>query len=180
MAHPFWDVFGEYHMQTEEFIYHWQNKNFDALEVVAACDNTGNGTNLQELLRCEMMGEGYRIPVVGASDAHNAFGESPNQLFNKAFTLVFAKDFEEIPQAVCDERSVAVDRRDDKEFRTVGKYRYAKYARFLLREYAPAYVVLCKEHAAAIADGNRERIGEAEKRIAAFRGRFFGADQNSI
>ncbi len=50
MAHPFWETYGEYHMQTEEFIYHWQNGNFDALEVIAACDGTGNGNNLQEMI----------------------------------------------------------------------------------------------------------------------------------
>lgn len=173
MAHPFWTVFGEYHMQTEEFVYHWENKDFDALEVLAACDNNGNGNNLQEMLRCEMLSMGYRIPVVGASDAHNTDITCSNELFNRIFTIVFAESFDDIPNAIKAERGVAIERRDRDDFRAVGKYRYAKYARFLMREYYPFYAELCRAHADAMLSGDKKSIADAEIAITNFKNEFF-------
>lgn len=173
MAHPFWETYGEYHMQTEEFVYHWQNGDFDALEVIAACDGTGNGNNLQEMLRCDMLVDGYKIPVVGSSDAHTTVNKLPIDLFNKQFTLCFAKDFNDIPSAIKSERSVAIDCINDTHFHAVGKFRYAKYARFLIWEYYALYAKLCRKHAKALASKNMPQIKEIEKEIAEFKYKFF-------
>lgn len=173
MAHPFWECYGEYHMQTEEFIYHWQNGHFDALEVIADCDNSGNGNNLQETLRCDMLSQGFKIPVVGASDAHKTNELTPSCKFNHYFSIVFAKSFDEIPAAIKEERGVAIDRRDDIDFRAVGKFRFAKYARYLMREYYPLYAKLCAEHATALKDKNSLKIKETEKKISDFNKKFF-------
>lgn len=173
MAHPYWECYGEYHMQTEEFVYHWQNGDFDALEVIAGCDGTGNGNNLQELLRCDMLADGYKIPVVGSSDAHTTENKHPTDKFNHQFTIVFAKDFDEIPDAIKSERGVAIDRCDDIHFRAIGKFRYAKYARFLLKEFYPPYAKLCDVHAKALASKDKAQIKETEKQITEFKGKFF-------
>ena len=173
MAHPFWETFGEYHMQTEEFVYHWKNGDFDALEVIAGCDGTGNGNNLQEMLRCDMLSEGYKIPVVGSSDAHTTVNKVPTDLFNKQFTLCFAKDFNDVPAAIKAERSVAIDCIDDVHFRAVGKFRYAKYARFLIWEYYASYAKLCLDHAKALKNKNMLQIKEIEKQITKFKLKFF-------
>lgn len=160
-------------MQTEEFIYHWQNGDFDALEVIAACDGTGNGNNLQEMLRCDMMSEGYKIAVVGSSDAHTTDNKCSTDLFNKQFTIVFAKDYNDIPNAIKSERSVAISCTDDTLFHVVGKFRYGKYARFLLKEYYPVYAEYCEMHAKALADKNVIKIAETEKEINDFKLKFF-------
>lgn len=173
MAHPYWEVFGEYHMQTEEFIYHWQHGDFDALEVIAGCDGTGNGNNLQEMLRCDMIADGYKIPVVGSSDAHRTYIKTASDRFNKQFTLVFAKDIDEIPAAIKAERGVAIDRRDDMDFRAIGKFRYAKYARYLMWEFYPPYASLCEIHAKALLDGDKKQIAKTEKQITDFKTKFF-------
>ena len=174
MAHPYWECYGEYHMQTEEFIYHWQNGDFDALEVIAGCDGTGNGNNLQEMLRCDMLADGYIIPVVGSSDAHTTKPKVATDRFNKQFTIVFAKNYNDIPAAIKAERGVAIDRRDDMDFRAIGKFRYAKYARYLMREFYPPYVSLCETHAEALANKDSNKILEIEKRINDFKNKFFG------
>lgn len=174
MAHPYWECYGEYHMQTEEFIYHWQNGDFDALEVIAGCDGTGNGNNLQEMLRCDMLADGYKIPIVGSSDAHTTKPRVATDRFNKQFTLVFAKNYNEIPDAIKAERGIAVDRRDDLDFRVIGKFRYAKYARYLMREFYPPYAKLCEIHAEALANKDSKKILEIEKLIIDFKDKFFG------
>lgn len=173
MAHPFWETFGEYHMQTEEFIYHWQNAHFDALEVIAACDGTGNGNNLQEMLRTDMLADGYKIPVVGSSDAHTTVNKRSTDRFNQQFTIVFAKDFDDIPNAIVAERGVAIDRRDDLDYRAIGKFRYAKYARYLMWEYYPIFANLCSKHANALKEKNTVKINEIENEINAFKAKFF-------
>lgn len=173
MAHPFWECYGEYHMQTEEFIYHWKNGHFDALEVIAGCDGTGNGNNLQEMLRCDMLAEGCKIPVVGSSDAHTTVNKCSHDRFNNQFTVVFAKDFNDIPNAIKSERSVAISRTDDTYFHTVGKFRYGKYARFLLKEYFPTYTNLCREHAEALMNKDTAQIKVLQEKINYFKSRFF-------
>ncbi len=173
MAHSYWECYGEYHMQTEEFIYHWQNGHFDALEVIAGCDGTGNGNNLQEMLRCDMLAEGYKIPVVGSSDAHTAVNKVATDLFNNQFTIVFAKDFDDIPNAIKNEQGVAVDRTDDVHYRAIGKFRYAKYARFLMQEFYLLYAKLCDLHAKALASKDSTQIKETEIKLDNLKRKFF-------
>ena len=173
LPHPFWYCYGEYNMQTEEAIYHLGNGDFDALEVLAGCDADGNGNNLQEMLYFDLISEGYRIPVVGSSDAHYRAADGPFTLFNKQFTIVFAENFDEIPNAIRDFRSVAINRRSDTDFHAIGKFRYAKYARYLMKYFYPAYATLCAAHASAMAVGDGAAIGDAEAQIAAYKTRFF-------
>ena len=172
LPHPYWHI-GEYHTQPEEVIYHFRHGDYDALEVLAACDYQHNGSNLQELLRVEMIAEGIRVPVVGSSDAHYALSRKANGLFGIQFTLVFAESPEEIPAAVKDERGVAIRRTDDVIFHAVGRYRYAKYARFLMAEYYPDYTKLTERHAAAMAAKDSAALRETEAAIAAFNREFF-------
>ena len=173
MAHPFWECYGEYHMQTEEFIFHWEHGDFDALEVIAGCDGNGNGNNLQEMLRCDMLANGYKIPVVGSSDAHTTVNKVSTDKFNNQFTIVFANSFDDIPNAIKNEQSVAIERKDDFDFRAIGKFRYTKYARFLMSEYYPNYAKLCSEHALALKEKNNIKIKEVEKTISNFNKNFF-------
>ncbi|MBE6739998.1 MAG: hypothetical protein E7565_06755 [Ruminococcaceae bacterium] len=173
MAHPFWEAYGEYNMEADDFIYHWKNGHFDALEVIAGCDNYGNGNNLQEMLRTDLLEQGYKIPVVGSSDAHSTTKTGWCQFFNVQFTIAFAKDFEDIPNAVKQERCVAVERKDDRYFRAVGKYRYAKYARFLMSEYFTRYQRFTSAHSEALYSGDKQKIAQTEKATADFRQQFF-------
>ncbi len=173
MAHPFWECYGEYHMQTEEFIYHWEKGHFDALEVIAGCDGTGNGNNLQEMLRCDMLAQGYKIPVVGSSDAHTTVNKCSIDKFNNQFTIVFAKNFDTIPNAIKNGCAVAIERRDDSDYRVIGSFRYVKYARFLMQEFYPTYATLCCQHANALKEGNIQKINFAETEINDFISKFF-------
>jgi hypothetical protein len=171
MAHPMWDVEGEYHTQTSEILYLWEKGEFDALELFAGCDSIFYGNNLQLSLWTEMRANGLTIPVVGVSDAHNF--DNPLSLFNKSYTLVFSKDFDSVPEAIKSEQSVAVYDFTDKDFQCAGRYRFVNYARFLLTHYFPPYAVLTTAHARALATGN-EDIAKTEKDIIDFQNHFFG------
>ncbi len=174
MAHPFWECGDEYNMQTVEFFYHWRNGDFDALEVLAGNDDTGNGNNLQELLWNDLRAEGLSIPVVGASDSHVPRCVCDYDHFNRQFTLVLAADTDDLPAAILEQRAVAVHRTDDKHFRCIGPYRYAKYARFLMAEYYPARAALDATHAEALSNRDTAALVAIEADLAAFDTKFYG------
>lgn len=173
LAHPFWETDGEYNYQTAECLYHLREGHFDALELVGGNDDTGNGNNLLELVYHDLRAEGCRIPIVGGSDAHTTVTVSDWDHFSKQFTLIFATDTDDLLTAVADGRSVAVRRESDKHFRCVGDFRYAKYARFLMAEYYPAYTALCAAHAAALAARDEVALTATEAEIAAYQERFY-------
>lgn len=172
-AHPFWEDYGEYNAQTDDVVYLFKNGYFDALEVLAGCDNTGNGNNIQTALWAEMRADGIKIPVLGASDAHRT--ESEPTRFNKQFSIVFAENAEGIPSSVVRELSVAVLRRSGRDFYCVGPFRLVKYVRFLMDEYYPGYEALCEEHAAALAAKDISALRLAEKKIDEYKAEFFAS-----
>ncbi len=171
MAHPYWDVYGEYHIPTATTEYLLKRGAFDAVEVLASDDFNGNGDNLQVALWSDLRAEGYKIPVVGASDSHSC--TAPDTLFDRHFSLVFADGFDGIKSAIKAERSVAVMAYNDEYFFVFGVFRYVKYARFLLKEYFPAYKALTAKHAAAMLQEDKAAVAAAEDEIAAFNKKFF-------
>ena len=173
LAHPFWETDSEYNYQTAECLYHLRKGHFDALELMGGNDDTGNGNNLLELVWHDLRAEGCRIPVVGSSDAHTTVLWSDYDHFSKQFSLIFATGYDDLLPAVSDGRSVAVRRESDKHFRCVGDYRYAKYARFIMAEYYPAYTALCAAHADTLARRDEADIAAAEADIAAFQEKFY-------
>lgn len=170
-AHPFWEDYGEYNAQTDDVVYLFRNGYFDALEVLAGCDNTGNGNNIQAALWVQMRADGIKIPVLGASDAHRT--ESEPTRFNKQFSIVLANSFEDIPKSIKSELSVAVERRSARDFYCVGPFRSVKYVRFLMDEYYPGYEALCEEHASALEKKDAEALRICEKKIDEYKAEFF-------
>ena len=172
IAHPYWDVYGEYHMPPSTLEYLLKNNIFDALEVVAACDIEGNnGSNLQVALWNDLRAQGVKIPVVGASDSHSC--TLSDSLFDKQYSLVFAKDKNDIKQAIKNERSVAVLAQDKRNYFVYGTYRWVKYARFLLEEYFPEYIGLAKKHALTLVNQDKTKILQAEMDMDAYKTEFF-------
>ena len=173
LAHPFWETDSEYNYQTAECLYHLRNGHFDALELMGGNDDTGNGNNLLELVWHDLRAEGCRIPIVGSSDAHTTVLWGDYDHFSKQFSLIFATGYDDLLTAVSEGRSVAVRRESDKHFRCVGEYRYAKYARFIMAEYYPAYTALCAAHADALARRNEADLTATEADITAFQEKFY-------
>ena len=172
MAHPFWDVFGEYHMPTTTVEFLLKNGYYDALELLAADDIHGhNGSNLQIALWEDLRVQGAKIPVLGASDSHSCTSE--DSLFNKQYSLVFAKDFCGIKEAIKAEQSVAVFAEKKESYFAYGQFRWVKYARFMMDEYFPVHETLCKAHAEALSRKDITAIQHAEKALEKHKKLFF-------
>lgn len=173
MAHPYWDVYGEYHMPKATVEYLLKHGYYDALELLAGCDIKGqNGNNLQVALWENLRARGVKIPVLGASDSHSCIAK--NSRFNKQYSLIFAKDTVGIKESIQAEMSVAVLMNDATNYFVFGQYRFVKYARFLIDEYFPEYVRLTRKHALALSQQNKEKIAKAEVEIDAYKKQFFG------
>ena len=173
LAHPFWEAYGEYNMPVEEAELLLSADDYDAVEILGSCDNFDHGNNLVEMLKNELALKGKDLSVVGSSDAHVLKNGGWCQHFDVNFTLVFAKDFDDIKTAIKDKRSVAVEKHDDKNFRAIGKFRLVKYVRFLMRDYFPRYKTLTALHAEAIRSKDNVQIAKAEEKIKEFNKRFF-------
>ncbi len=172
MAHPFWDCYGEYHMPTKTVEYLLREGCYDALELLAGNDISGqNGNNLQIALYNDLQAQGAKIALLGASDAHTT--KTTDSLFNKQYSFVFAKDKAGIKEAIKERKSVAVLVIDKVNYIIFGEYRWVKYARFLFDEYFSIYQKLAKKHAEALAIKEVDKIKRVEKEIAEFKKSFF-------
>ena len=172
MAHPFWDCFGEYNMPTKTVEYLIKNGCYDALELLAGNDLSGqNGNNLQIALYNDLQAQGAKIALLGASDAHST--KAVDSHFNKQYSFVFAKNREGIKEGIKDGKSVAVLVIDKVNYMIFGEYRWVKYARFLFDEYFSIYQKLTKKHAQALETKEMAKISKVEKKIAAFKKEFF-------
>lgn len=172
MAHPFWDCFGEYNMSTKTVEYLLKNGCYDALELLAGNDLSGqNGNNLQIALYNDLQAQGVKTALLGASDAHST--KAADSLFNKQYSFVFARNREGIKEAIKDRKSVAVLVLDKVNYMIFGEYRWVKYARFLFDEYFPIYQKLAKKHAIALSLKEVDKIKKIEREIAKFKTLFF-------
>ena len=139
--HPYWTIRDEYHIETDFSIYTLKQGNYDIFEVFGGC--TPNENRLQAALWQQLRLNGVDIPIVGSTDTHNY--RKGTDTFGLYSTLVFARDAETIPDAICDKRSVAVDTVDNITPYIVGDFRLIKYATFLMENFYPVYETYTKD-----------------------------------
>lgn len=178
--HPYWSPSSwrkVYHTGTATSIYAIKQGVYDAFELL-----NGSGkmqkNNLQVALYQELRAEGVDIPIVGSTDSHGTDCETST--FDHAYTLVFAKDVDEIPQAILDKRCVAVENIPNEMPRVHGHFRMVKYALFLIRHFYPEYMALTKPLGGLVcAYGETKKCAEdieiIGNRIKQFRKRYFNA-----
>lgn len=134
MAHPFW-VGGtrKYYGPRCVFEQLLADRFLDAMELAG-----GSPTTEQNLLAVaryadELGRTGFRLPVLGGSDAHHVTGVA------RLHTMIFAPSLslETIQDAIRSGRSVACDRRLTPDTAVFGSFEQVEYAYYLLREYYP-------------------------------------------
>ncbi len=116
---------------------------FDAFELIGG--QSAHENNMQTALYNQLRSEGVKIPITGASDSHGTINRG---LFNKMYTLAFARDNtrDSIVHAVKDLMSVAVEVYEDSvNYSVHGSYRLVSYARFLIENYFVLTAQLCAE-----------------------------------
>ena len=139
LAHPHWIWFDTYFMASSITQQLLRDGIYDALDV------TDQEADTTVALWAEMQAQGHRIPVVGCSDSHRTDASDPNHPVRGGYTLAFAADRQphSLIRAIQDGLCVAVNAVGQPE-RIYGPYRLVKYARFLLDNYYPTYMRLCR------------------------------------
>lgn len=139
LAHPHWIWFDTYFMASAITQQLLQDGIYDALDI------TDQEADTTVALWSEIQAQGYRIPVVGCSDSHRSDVMDPNRPVRGGYSLIFAEDRSgpALINATKKGLSVAVNATGNPE-RVYGPYRLVKYARFLLDNYYPMYMRLCR------------------------------------
>lgn len=170
-AHPCWinDVF---HVPDKLWRLMVREGWFDAFEVLGG-ENYYEHNGFQAVRYYEDRAEGFRYPIVGASDSHNSNPSNDNNDVGATIVLSPENERSALIRSVKDFYSVAVDNVSP-ETRLVGESRLVRYCWFLLSFYFPGHDALCAEEGRLMkqyAVGTGEEKQEAAALLKALYGR---------
>ena len=141
-AHPYWQP-DQFNVSTDQANYLFDEKMFDAFELVGGCQTRDN--NLQLAQWQEQCMRGNVLSVVGSSDSHNHDFETDG--FGRRFTIVFAREntTEAILDAVRRGFSVAAELppSSPSDARFFGSLRLVTFCHFLWKHYFSRTWRLC-------------------------------------
>lgn len=142
-AHPNWKRREGYHSPEVFTDYMFQQKPFDAFEVLGG-ERYYEQNGFQTVRYYEEKAKGNVVPIVGSTDSHSSYATNKGAFI--CSTIVFSPENErtQIINSIKDFYSVAVDTISE-EFRLVGDRRLVKYSCFLLKNYFPIHDELCYE-----------------------------------
>ena len=175
LAHPHWIWFDTYFMASAITQQLLRDGIYDALDI------TDQEADTTVALWSEMLAQGHRIPVVGCSDSHHSDASNPNRPVVGGYTLLFAADryTPSLIHSIKRGFSVAVNASGNPE-RIYGPYRLVKYARFLLDNYYPMYMRLCRGQGtlasvyAKADDATKQALAVLNQQSETFAHQFFG------
>ena len=170
LPHPFWNI-GYNHISSKITAEILKNGLCDAFEVIGGVSPYGN--NLQVDLWNDLRADGYKIPVVGSTDAHSTLTNT----HKIRYTIIFGDD---VIDSIADFYSVAVEALNGENQRVYGTYRLSAYAHFLIQNYFPVHDELCAVSGALMeqyliySQTCKEAIEQAENAVERYRKDFFG------
>lgn len=175
LAHPHWIWYDVYFVATSVTQRLLRNGIYDALDI------RDSDMETSVALWNELRAEGLTIPVVGSTDSHYTSAFDCNMPCRGGYTLVFAKDRaeESLTAAIKNNLSVCVNTTGTPDF-VHGTYRLVKFSRFLLDNYYPYYMWLCRgqgvilsEYATAD-DSAKQCLALQNDRLRQFNTDFYG------
>ena len=171
-AHPNWKRRSGYHSPEVFTDYMFQQKPFDAFEVLGG-ERYYEQNGFQTVRYYEEKAKGNNVPIVGSTDSHCSYASNKGAFI--CSTIVFSPENErtQLISSIKDFYSVAVDT-ISKEFRLVGDRRLVKYSCFLLKNYFPLHDELCYEEGRLMKQyvtGTPEEKEEAKAVLSVINGR---------
>lgn len=148
LTHPYGEIGRAYNMQTKSVLAAVEMGLCDCMEAVSGTSKL-SGRRLQATLYQELRTLGHDLPVVGSNDSHSAVRIRDNT-FNQAFTLVFARDPDQVTREILEKYTVAVDNLVPEDRQLYGSLRLCKYGWFLLESYYPTHDSLCSDIGSAL------------------------------
>ncbi len=145
--HPYWNRDGErFYVSDSLRDTLIKRAKFDAFEVVNGAINY-DSTDLSIARHSEALADGFFMPIVGCSDAHNV------DELGCGVTIALAKSnsLADIKEAIMNLNTVAVDTFGNYERpKFFGKQRVMRYVSFLWKNYFPLHDVLCETQSSAL------------------------------
>lgn len=170
-AHPCW-INDVYHVPDKLWRLMVREKWFDAFEVLGG-ESYFEHNGFQAVRYYEDRADGFRYPIVGASDSHNSNSSNGKAMVGATIVLSPENDREALIRSVRDFYSVAVDN-VSAEPRLVGDSRLVRYCWFLQEFYFPGHDDLCSEEGRLMkqyAAGTEEEKQEALAHLGLIHGR---------
>ena len=141
--HPYWRRDGERFYVSDALRDALISRGkFDAIEVINGSINY-DSTDLSIMRYYQAIADGYKMAIVGCSDAHKV------EELGCGLTIAFAKSnsLEDIKHAIVSHNVVALDTFASYERpKIVGSARLMKYVSFLWKNFFPIHDELCKKH----------------------------------
>ena len=177
LAHPHWLWYDTYFMASAITKQLLKDNIYDAMDI------TDQEADTSVALWAEMRSMGCQTSVVGCSDSHESSSFDCLHPVRGGYTLAFAAKNErlDILSAIKSGQCVAVNA-DGSPERVQGPYRFVKFARFLLDNYFPMHMRLCRGQGVLIADCDSsapspaitQQVGAAKELIRDFSRKFYG------
>ena len=173
--HPYWTIYEEYHVETAFSLYTLKQGMYDIFEVFGGC--TVHENQMQAALWQELRLQGVDMPIAGSTDTHDFLPGT--SLFGMYGTLVFARENENIADAIMNKRSVAIQTVDGETSRVMGDFRLLKYGIFLMEHFYPVYQTYTRDLGALMRsyaeNGDcKASISKVNQTAQAYKKRFFG------
>jgi len=175
--HPYWVIFDSFNVHSfasEEII---KRGLCDCIEIIGGTDKKHNRMQVQ--FNYEMRDKGYRLPIIGTSDAHSTLVHGVSR-FDQAWTVVFAENAEKIPENILKGFSAVVDNFDTDDKNVYGDLRQIKYIWFLIENYYELHDAYCNASGQAILrymlgdKSQKALISLLEAEVEKFNVEFFG------
>ncbi len=175
--HAFWQVGGGYHVRPEISDRILKDKMCDAYEILGGMSKRDNREMIEYYHA--LKAQGIDLPIVASSDSHSTL-KSNSVHFNDVFTVVFAKNKEEILSSILDKYVVAVENFNPADKSAYGELRLVRYTYFLLEQYFEMHDELCMATGQATlryALGDKEQkplVEKLQSECEKFENSFFG------
>lgn len=171
-AHPNWKRRDGYHSPEIFTDYMFQQKPFDAFEVLGG-ERYYEQNGFQTIRYYEEKAKGNIVPIVGSTDSHSSYATNKGAFI--CSTIVFSPENErtQLISSIKDMFSVAVDTIST-EYRLVGDSRLVRYSCFLLKNYFPIHDEICYEEGRLMKQyvtGTPEEREEAKAVLGVINGR---------
>ena len=133
----------------------------------------------QMQLYYEMRADGYRYPIVSSTDNHNSLID--DDYFTKVWTIVYAKDAEDIVHSITEGYTACIDALEGECSNVYAeKVRIARYTWFLMRNYYKRHDLLSCPVGQAMTrfalgrEDQKDLIELLQKEVVAYEKEFFG------
>ena len=175
--HPYWEPGNAQNLKSSVTEAVYKMGLCDVIELMNGDKPQYSRAQMQ--LYYEMRCDGYKYPIVSSTDNHNSLID--NGCFTKVWTIVYAKDADDIVHSITEGYTAAIDALEGECSNIYAeKVRFSRYTWFLMRNYYKRHDLLSCAVGQAMTryalgrKGQKEMIELLQKEVREYEKEFFG------